>query len=146
MTKTRGGVGVVVGLLLVVTIAYIGWSDHLPPDSPLKHARRVAGLPIPSEAVVENTDEPHGLIPNSYFNATFRLTPKQFQALEQSAEESGYHRMPVVPTDAALHQFLAAHSGAASSGWYLVESRGERYRFIILDARQLTLYVQADAG
>src|SRR4051812_9622639 len=140
MIKARLGLGVVLSTLLVVASAYPGWSDRLPPDSVLKHARRVTGLPIPSEAVIENSEDPNGLIPTSYFNATFRFTPMQLQAIERKAEEKGYRRMPVTLKDAGAHPLLAPQSGSTSAGWYLLESHGDTYRVVILDARQLTLY------
>jgi hypothetical protein len=130
----RRKIVVVVVSVAVVGALYFFNADHLPPRTPVKVARVVSGLAIPSSArVLAYESEWQSFNGDGFTQVKLKLTPGEFARLAREAPRAGYKSLPATPAaDARVY----SHTSKNTRGWYriVVEEDSLSYSLAVLSS------------
>lgn len=133
-----------VGFVALAASGYVVFRDYLPPATPRATARRLTGLAVPRNSVVDEfKEEWTRLGTEGRVTVKLRIEPERFDQLLEQARQKGFISLPVrkgPTTYGALERFAVP----SASGLYLVDDKpGEKSLIIIvLDRRTYTLIVE----
>ncbi|MFC6998460.1 hypothetical protein [Rufibacter roseus] len=128
--------------LLLLCIAYITYSDSLPPRTPLKIARLISGLEISNGVefkMLQDEWSPNG---DGIAHIKATLTDKELNDYSKQSTLRGYKRLPIKESSPNL--ILPDGVNDRMNGYYLLNQDKEDprdYTFTIIDSQKKEMIV-----